>query len=240
MSIRVIGAGMGRTGTLSLKNALEQLGFSKCYHMVDVLAHPDHARVWDAAARGEPVDWEALFRGYQATIDWPGCSLYHELMRVYPEAKVILTVREPDRWYASALQTIYYARHAFPGWSRLLAPRMRDFTRMLDRLVWQGTFQGRFEDKEFSQAIFQAHNDEVRRTVPAEKLLVFDVREGWEPLCHFLAAPVPSGVPFPQVNDTAEFRQRIARGVRFVRVIGAAAVVLLVVVTVWLARLLRS
>jgi hypothetical protein len=179
MSIKIIGAGLRRTGTLSLKAALEELGFAKCYHMTEVLTHPGHAQVWDAAARGEPVDWDGLFKGYQAAVDWPGCSFYEELMRRYPEAKVILTLRDPEKWYESARQTIYYVRHAFPGWARLFFPRMRHLTRMLDRLIWVGMFQGRFEDKAFALEAFNRHNDEVRRIVPAGRLLVYEVRQGW-------------------------------------------------------------
>ena len=143
MPLRVIGAGLGRTGTLSLKAALEELGFDKCYHMTDLLAHLEHVAVWDAAVRGESVDWETLFQGYQATVDWPGCNFYEQFMERYPEAKVILTVRNPERWYESARQTIYYVRHAVPKWMRLFVPRMRCFIRMLDRLIWDGMFHGR-------------------------------------------------------------------------------------------------
>src|SRR3954470_4070353 len=132
MPLKVIGAGLGRTGTLSLKVALEELGFAKCYHMTEVL--PEHMRTWDAAARGEPVDWESLFRGYQATVDWPACNFYAEYLRLYPDAKVILTVRDPERWYASARRTIYAVREALPGWAIALNPRMRRVLAMADRL----------------------------------------------------------------------------------------------------------
>lgn len=234
MPIKVIGAGLGRTGTLSLKAALEELGFGKCYHMTEVLAHMEDARVWDAAARGEPVDWERLFAGYQATVDWPGCSFYRELLRQYPDAKVILTVRDPERWYDSAHQTIYHVRNVFPAWSAAVFPRMRDFRRMLDRIVWDGTFRCRFEDRSFAIDVFNRHNDQVRRDVPADRLLVYEVREGWGPLCAFLGVPVPEGKPFPHLNDAAEFRARIGRGVRAMRIIGyavlgLAALILLVV-----------
>jgi hypothetical protein len=234
MPIKVIGAGLGRTGTLSLKAALEELGFTRCYHMTEVLAHLDDARVWDDAGRGEPVAWDKLFAGYQATVDWPGCSFYRELLRQYPEAKVILTVRDPERWYESALRTIYYVRHAFPAWSGLIFPPMRGFRRMLDRIVWEGTFQGRFEDRSFAIEVFNRHNEQVRRDVPADRLLVYEVRDGWGPLCAFLGVPVPEGKPFPHLNDAAEFRARIRRGARAVRaigyaVLGLAALVVLVV-----------
>jgi hypothetical protein len=222
MPIQVIGAGLGRTGTLSLKSALEELGFIKCYHMIEVLARMDDARTWDAASRGEPVDWDRLFDGYRATVDWPGCSFYRELLQQYPEAKVILTVRDPERWYDSAHQTIYFVRHAFPEWTGLIFPRMRVFRRMLDRIIWDGMFRGRFEDRAVAIEAFNRHNEQVRRDVPADRLLVYEVREGWEPLCSFLGVPVPEGKPFPHLNDSAEFRARIEHGARAMRTIGYA------------------
>jgi hypothetical protein len=240
MPIRVIGAGFGRTGTLSLKAALEQLGFGRCYHMTDVLARMGDARIWDAAGRGEPVDWETLFAGYQATVDWPGCSFYRELLRRYPDAKVILTVRDPERWYDSAHQTIYFVRHAFPAWTAVAFPRMRVFRRMLDRVVWDGTFRGRFEDRAFAIDVFNRHNEQVRRDVRADHLLVYEVREGWEPLCAFLGVPVPEGKPFPHLNDAAEFRTRIRRGARAVKIIGYATLGLVALVMIGLVVWLRS
>jgi len=223
MPIQVIGAGLGRTGTLSLKTALEELGFTKCYHMIEVFARMGDARTWDAAARGEPVDWDRLFAGYRATVDWPGCSFYHELLRYYPEAKVILTVRDPERWYDSARETIYFVRQAIPRWTRLLFPRMRVFRRMLDRIAWDGMFKGRLEDRAFAIDAFNRHNEQVRRDVPAERLLVYQVSEGWEPLCAFLGVPVPEGKPFPHLNDAAQFRARVERGARAMRAIGYIA-----------------
>ena len=222
MPIQVIGAGLGRTGTLSLKAALEGLGFAKCYHMVEVLARMDDARTWDAAARGEPVDWDRLFAGYRATVDLPGCVFYRELLEKYPEAKVILTVRDPERWYDSARQTIYFARTAFPKWAAWLNPRMGAFQRMIDRL-WDGMFRGRFEDRAFAIDAFNRHNEQVRRDVPADRLLVYEISQGWGPLCAFLGVPVAEGKPFPHLNDAAEFRARIERGARIVRTIGYAA-----------------
>ena len=104
--LKIIGAGFGRTGTLSLKVALERLGYTKCYHMLDLPSNPEHISYWEAAARGEPVDWPALFTGYQAIVDFPGCHFYRKLLDQYPQAKVILTTRDPDKWYTSALETI--------------------------------------------------------------------------------------------------------------------------------------
>ena len=239
MPLEVIGAGLGRTGTLSLKVALEELGFSRCYHMTEVLAHPEHAHVWDAAARGEPVDWEALFRGYRATVDWPGCNFYQEFLRLYPEAKVILTVRDPERWHDSAVQTIYYVRHAF-GWVTPFIPRMLLFNRMLDRLIWDGMFQGRFGDKPFAVEVFNRHNEAVKRAVAPDRLLVYEVKEGWEPLCRFLGVPVPEGRPFPHLNDAQEFRSRIRRASLVVRAVAYGILGALVLFLAWVVTRLVS
>ena len=170
----------------------------------------DNARTWEAAARGEPVDWDTLFAGYRATVDVPGCMFYRELLEKYPEAKVILTVRDPERWYDSAAQTLYFARNALPRWAAMLNPRMRDFQRMIGRL-WDGMFRGRFEDRAFAIDAFNRHNEQVRQDVPADRLLVYEVSQGWGPLCAFLGVPVPEGKPFPHLNDAAEFRARIER-----------------------------
>jgi hypothetical protein len=235
MAIRVIGAGLGRTGTLSLKTALEELGFTRCYHMTDVLAHLEHAALWEAAALGEPIDWEALLEGYQATVDWPACAFYEELLRRYPDAKVILSTRDAENWYESALQTIFYARHVFPRWSRWFIPRIRSFTRMLDRVVWDGTFHGRFQDKRYAIEVFNQHNEQVQRIVPRDRLLVYEIREGWEPLCTFLGVPAPDGKPFPHLNDSAEFRTRIKRVARTMRIVAYTVLASVALALAWLA-----
>ena len=207
--IKVIGAGFGRTGTASLKGALEELGFSKCYHMQEVFAHPQHVPVWQAAADGQKVDWDALFEGFEATVDWPGCTFYKELMDHYPDAKVLLSVRDPDAWYKSASETIYQmSQRGFPALLVLrFVPRLRRFVKMVTRLIWQDTFHDRFSDRAYAISVFNEHIAEVKRTVPPEKLLVFEVKEGWEPLCRFLEVPVPDK-PFPRLNDSAAFRRQ--------------------------------
>ena len=234
MPLQIIGAGLGRTGTLSLKAALEELGFAKCYHMVEVFTRKEDAGIWDAAVRGEPIDWDRLFDGYRATVDVPSCLFYHELMAKYPEAKVILTVRDPERWYDSARQTIYFAQNAFPRWAAALNPRMRVFRRMIGRL-WDRMFGGRFEDRVFAIEVFNRHNEQVRRDVPAARLLVYEVSQGWGPLCAFLGVAVPEGKPFPHLNDAAEFRARIERGARIVRTVGYAALGATVLVLILIA-----
>lgn len=240
MPLKVIGAGFGRTGTLSLKVALEQLGFVKCYHMTEVFSRPEGVGLWEAAARGEPVDWESLFQGYQATVDWPGCNFYREFLRLYPEAKVILTVRDPERWYDSARQTIYRQQRAFPAWVMPFFPRLRHFLRLTQRLVWEGVFRGRFEDRAFAVEVFNRHTEEVNRVVPPERLLVYEVKEGWGPLCSFLGVPIPEGKPFPHLNDAEEFRSRIRQGVFVVRAVACAVVGALALIVAWVVVKLAS
>jgi hypothetical protein len=219
---------------LSLKAALEELGFFRCYHMEEVFKHPDHPVMWSAASRGEPVDWDALFEGYQATVDWPSCAFYQELMRRYPDAMVILTVRDPQKWYESARETIFYASEVFPKWGTWLVPPMRRLVRMIHDVIWQGAFQGRFSDRTHALAVFNRHNEEVRRVVPAERLLVYEVKQGWEPLCAFLGAPVPSGKPFPHLNDGAQFRSRIRRVAWTIRITGYTVLALILAGLAWL------
>jgi len=125
MPLKVIGAGLGRSASLSLKTALEELGFAKCYHMTELLDHPEHVLIWDAAARGEIVDWDDLFQDYQATVDWPGCTFYSVLATIYPDAKVILTLDDGERWYETTRNSIYQVGHAFPTWLTPFLPKMR-------------------------------------------------------------------------------------------------------------------
>ena len=228
----------GRVGTdrdSLAKSRSRRAWLCACYHMVDVLSHLEHAAIWEAAACGNSVDWEALFQGYQATVDWPGCAFYEELMRRYPDAKVILSTRDPESWYDSARQTIYYVREAFPRWVRLFAPRMRGFRTMLDRVVWDGTFHGRFEERSYAIGVFNRHNEQVQRVVPRDRLLVYEVREGWGPLCAFLGVPVPEGKPFPHLNNAAEFRMRIKRAARITQAVAYTLVACVALALAWLA-----
>src|SRR5919106_3721554 len=215
MTIEVIGAGFGRTGTMSLKVALEELGIGPCYHMIELFGHPEHVELWEAASRGKPVDWEKLFSGYRATTDWPACSFYKELMARYPDAKVILTVRDPDRWYESTRTTIYGMSGASSSplfsLAAVFVPRIRRIrgaVLMVSKLAWEDMFGGRFEDKEHAIEVFEGWNEEAKERVPAERLLVYDVKEGWGPLCEFLGVGVPDK-PFPHLNDAEVFRGKI-------------------------------
>jgi hypothetical protein len=212
MAIKVIGAGLGRTGTLSLKYALEFLGFEKCYHMSEILKnHADHIKIWRAAMEGNDVNWSEFLRGYQATVDYPGCLLYKELLQQYPQAKVILTSRDPDSWYDSTLAELFARKKekmSFRNPLRALRSSLwrksdfyQQFREFNDYMLWDGLFNGRFTDKEYAISIYQQHVNEVKQVVPPEQLLVFHVKEGWEPLCQFLNVPVPTNQPFPHLNS---------------------------------------
>lgn len=238
--MKVIGAGFGRTGTLSLKVALELLGFGPCYHMTEVFEHPEHAGLWQAAWRGEPVDWDAFLGDYGATVDWPACAFHAELMEEYPDAKVILTVRDPESWYRSVRNTIYEISVVVPR-RRLSRPVFAlmglffDISMRVDmarEIIWDGTFDNRFEDKTYAMEVFDRHTEEVKRRVPPEKLLVHEVKEGWGPLCSFLGVEEPEE-PFPRLNDTAEFRRRI-QGIRALSFAVPAALALLAATLLYL------
>ena len=215
MTLKVIGAGFGRTGTVSLKAALEELGFGPCYHMIELLKHPAQIDQWEAASQGKAVDWDALLTGYQAIVDFPGCLYYKALMQRYPEAKVLLSVRDPDQWYDSTYHTIYQAKPGLGPMLMLLlrvpfSVRVRRFMRifrMADRVLWHNLFQDRFADRQHALAVYQRHIAEVKQVVPADRLLVYNVAEGWTPLCNFLEVAVPVGKPFPRLNDRASFPQ---------------------------------
>ena len=215
--MKVIGAGFGRTGTTSLKAALETLGFGASYRLTEVFKHPEHVAFWEAARRGERVDWEGFFSGYGVAVDWPACTFYGEIMEAFPGAPVILTIRDPDRWYESVRSTIYGIRTLSAGrapmrlafaLAGLFAPGVTGIARLADEILWEGTFDGRFEDRSYAIETYKRHNSEVRRQVPPERLLVYDVKEGWAPLGDFLGVEVPDQ-PFPHLNDTREMRRRL-------------------------------
>ena len=211
MALKVIGAGFGRTGTSSLKLALEQLGFGKCYHATEVLQNPSCLPKWSAVLEGKP-DWDDLFEGYQSSVDWPTAAFYKAQMSKYPEAKVILTVRDADSWYRSVSETIYpLSRLMPPIWLGWLSERARQMRRLFFDAVWDGVFHGRFEDKAHATRIFNEHIEAVKREVRPERLLVFDVREGWAPLCEFLEIPDIPDEPFPHVNEGAVLKGQLRR-----------------------------
>jgi hypothetical protein len=205
MTLAVIGAGFGRTGTLSFKIALEMLELAPCYHMVEVLQHEGHAQLWHQAADAPVPDWRML-HGYQAAVDWPVCYFWRELAASFPQAKIVLTLRDSQRWYQSVYETIYqWMRRPV---SEQMSPIARAQHVMATDLILQRTFGGRFEDRAHAIAVYECHNERVQRSLPAERLLVYEVSQGWAPLCNFLGLPIPEA-PFPQVNSTDEFKSRL-------------------------------
>jgi hypothetical protein len=213
--MKVIGAGFGRTGTSSLQSALEEILGGECYHMMTISRRPDHLRAWHDFALGKTpeMDWKGLFKDYVACVDFPVCMFYRELMEVFPDAKVILTVRDPQSWWRSfnvLMSIVSKAR-----WLRFFGPNLRRNIEFSDKLVTENTFGGRLE-KENCIKVFERHNQEVRESVPEERLLEFDVTQGWEPLCEFLNLPIPEK-KFPHLNAGGKtlrklYRQTVLKG----------------------------
>ncbi len=215
--MKLIGVGLPRTGTLSQKVALEMLGVGPCYHMVNVLGDLDNVEPWRRAVDGDIV-WSDIFDGFESTVDWPGSYFYRELMDVYPDAKMLLSVRDPDAWAQSMRDTIWtllYGQELLRHISetrRQIDPKWRAFTDLMCEM-WQrsGLLNGPDTTLEWMSTAIQRYQDEVQDTVPAERLLVWSPADGWGPLCEFLEVPVPD-MPFPHLNDSGEFVGRIIDG----------------------------
>jgi hypothetical protein len=218
MSIEVIGAGLPRTGTLTQKTALEMLGFTPCYHWVDVLADLDRVQIWDKAMDGE-VDWPSVFGESRATTDWPGGFFWRELMAAYPDAKVLLSVRNPQTWEPSFRETIWDMGHGetmlnlLSSARALVDPQWQRYVAFVERMFWspEGTFANGGETPQQLIDAMIAHQEEVKRTVAPERLLVWEASEGFEPLCEFLGVDVPAE-PLPHVNDRETFLGRVIDG----------------------------
>jgi hypothetical protein len=202
MPLEIIGPGFGRTGTNSLKIALEHLGFGPCHHMFEVRDNPEQLPAWQAAARGEAVDWDKVFHGYRSQVDWPGARYWRELAQHFPKAKVVLTVRDPDEWFDSVQATIapFIAAHGTHP-----SPHVNSIAEMAHQTIVVPLFQDRLSDRSFATRVFKEHIAAVQAAVPAERLLVLDVRDGWEPLCSFLNVQAPD-MPFPKTNSSKAFK----------------------------------
>ena len=239
MPLHVIGAGFGRTGTLSLKRALDELGFGPTYHMEEVVKRPSHVASWLRYARTGEADWDEIFHGFRSGVDFPVSCAWKELAAYYPDGKIVLTIRDPHGWWTSTETTIYPTRTMFPRWLMRLAPVAGQWVEMVERLVWDGIFEGRFADRDHAVAVFERHSANVKATCPRDRLLVFDVAEGWEPLCSFLDVPIPNR-PFPRRNDGATLRRRFTAIRWGTRAAPVAAAVLLVALAGRRGRYRRS
>ena len=234
MSLKIIGAGFGRTGTLSTYTALKELGFP-CYHMMEVIMNKEnksHIDFWNKVANepaGKQQDWELVFKNYAATVDNPGCCVWKELTEAYPDAKVLLTLhpRGPEAWYQSTMDTIYFTESKWQfKVMEAVIPFMRKFGNMSEKLIWKRSHRGTMENKTAALAHYAQLIEEVQATVPPEKLLIFSVDQGWEPLCKFLGVEVPA-TNFPNVNDRAEVKKTLATFTKGAYTILAAGALLL-------------
>jgi hypothetical protein len=200
VGLQVIGSGLGRTGTASLQRALEQLGFGPCHHMKEVLDHPESVPLWVDAFEGRP-DWNAIFQGYASTVDAPGCKFWRELSEYYPQAKLVHTVRGADGWFDSTQASVFapdaFGMNPTPAYERFFELNLRIYK------------EGGIHDRAFMTDHFRRHSAEVERTISKDRLLVYEVGQGWGPLCAFLGVPTP-GTPFPLTNTREEFAARTA------------------------------
>jgi hypothetical protein len=198
MTLKIVGTGLGRTGTKSMQTALAMLGFGPCHHMVEVFQHPESMQLWIDADEGRP-DWNAIFKGYNSAVDYPSAAYWRELTRYYPNAKVLLTVRDPDEWFESIQATILARGSLARGGGEDLPARF--FAGIRRRLPAQ------LDDREVMTRYFRSHTEAVAAAIAPERLLVHQTGEGWERLCRFLAVPVPAE-PFPSENSRTEFIAR--------------------------------
>ncbi|HBO13167.1 MAG TPA: hypothetical protein DD491_10325 [Halieaceae bacterium] len=201
--MKIIGVGVGRTGTYSLKLAINRLGLGPCHHMEEVLHNMTvQVPLWASAVAGQP-DWSRIYDGYKSAVDWPTAGFFRELLQAFPDARFVLTHRDPERWAESFGSTIY---KLIAGQDQ--APEeMRSWLAMAGNVISKTGFPPGLDRDALAQA-FVAHNSAVKATIPADQLLVFEVKDGWEPLCKFLDVPVPDEA-FPRTNDREEFWDRV-------------------------------
>jgi hypothetical protein len=211
--MKLIGVGFGRTGTMSLKGALEQLGADPCFHMIDLIMGENRERdlaYWKKIADGEPVDWHEVFDGWEATVDWPAAARWREIVDAFPDVPVLLNYRDFDGFYKSCQNTILAVKQAAMA-GELEQDANREppspvLWEVIEKLIWQGDFQGRFEDKDWVRQMYYARIEEIKDYVSADRLIVWELgKDGWEPLADALGVPVPDE-PFPHLHDTNEFR----------------------------------
>lgn len=195
MTLSVIGAGFGRTGTESMKLALEQLEFGPCHHMKEVISDPEQLKIWRAIAKGDEPNWDEAFAGFNSAVDWPSAYFWRELSVCYPEAKLLLTLRSPESWYASMEKTIFRS---------LSESTDRDSVGI--RLIAERVFGGRIGDRAHAIATYERNTAEVQAAFGADRLLTYNIGDGWEPLCRFLGKPIPD-TPYPRTNSAKEFNE---------------------------------
>jgi hypothetical protein len=199
MTLAIVGAGLGRTGTNSLKVALERLLGGPCYHMIEVFGRPDDIAVWQGAIDGSPPDWDALFAEYRAAVDWPVAAFWREIAAAYPDAPVLLSTRDPDAWWKSASSTIFEISRE-PTTEEPFASQLRMATEMFSH-----RFTPDWREEAAAKAAYVRHNETVRAEIPTARLVEWQPGDGWAPLCAALGVPTPRE-EFPHLNTTEDFR----------------------------------
>jgi Sulfotransferase domain len=199
LALKVVGSGLGRTGTKSLQTALNMLGVGPCHHMVEVFAHPESVPWWIEAGAGKP-DWDKIFAGYASMVDYPGAAYWREIAAHYPRAKVLHTVRDADKWFDSTQATIFAPGSHTTTDEGPMAPFFTSFLKDL---------RPHMHDRAYMTDYFRRHTEEVKNTIAPERLLIYEAGQGWAPLCEFLGVPVPAE-PYPSENTRAEFQARAA------------------------------
>ena len=212
--MKMIGVGFGRSGTMSLKAALEELGADPCFHMIDLIMGENKERdlaYWVKIADREPVDWHEVFEPWEATVDWPACSRWEELVEAFPDVPVLLNYRDFDGFYESCKNTILAVKEAAMAGHipedeanrDLPAPELWE---TIEKIIWQGDFQGRFHDKDWMRQMYADRIETIKASVPSDRLILWELGvDGWEPLAEALGVEVPN-TPFPHLHDTNEFR----------------------------------
>jgi len=240
MGLKIIGVGFGRTGTLSMQYALNELGYP-CYHMKEVVkkTNQKHLDFWikvSESSEGSQHNWDEVFNNYTATVDYPASCVWQELAEAYPEAKIILTLHPggPEAWYKSTIDTIYALGKMWEG--KLLTfiiPRIRKMTRLATDLIWGRFLKGTMDNKQDAISRYNQHIEEIKNQIPADRLLIFSVDQGWEPLCRFLGKEIPKG-NFPNVNDKAEVKKQMKLMSVFIRIL----IVLVIIIGIVIIRMI--
>lgn len=213
MPLKVVGSGLGRTGTKSMQSALNMLGVGPCHHMVEVFAHPETMQLWVDAGAGQP-NWDLIFKDYQSMVDYPGAAYWKQLADHYPDAKVLHTVRDPDKWFDLTQATIFAPQSSARAEGDSIQARFFE--------SFMGPMRANLADRAFMTDYFRAHTEAVKAAIAPERLLVFEVGEGWERLCKFLGVPVPAE-SYPSENSTAEFQARVRAQIEAAKARGQAA-----------------
>ena len=234
-SMKIIGTGFGRTGTMSLKIALEELGMGPCYHMREVVTRPFHIKIWHDISCGGQPNWKRLFNGFNSAVDFPVSLFYEELFNEFPDAKFILTLRNFDTWYTSTAKTIYKVPTLLPDWFKRIIYPIRLFIEFQVNLIWIDLFKNNFSDRESTRRVYYEHIERVKKTIPTDRLLLYHVKEGWKPLCEFLNVDIPVTTPFPKANDMSEMSRNlfIVKLLPYVFILFMAIISMIVFISIW-------